>query len=377
MSAVALFAADTHLSDATWTSRGQIVGDSLWGLQQLVDLAKLHEVPLVIAGDCWELMHHPRPSSQTVQSVRKCLSQLQAANLPLYYVNGQHDQLTKPFWFEAIHDWPVHVGGRVFKLGHQDWYGVDYFEPSVADQVYLDIPDVYGVVAHQRWAEFAGSKHFASSSLANIRAEVVVSGDTHQAVEKVGEGGQRWISPGCTHMRSFVEPRIHYAVLMSDDGVSDFVPLVSRPVFTGQVTHEQEFLDNLDVFAESVLTKQQECLDKGVPYEVARPLVIVIDEVGCNPLASMAKLIPEAHIVVQVGKSMLGQDGQPADKLWQPIDRKVGVSEVSELAVSLGKVRKMSEPSLFLLQALVAGKDIYEQAYSLGGRKDVETGEAG
>ena len=59
---VAVLAADTHLDlpGGAWLNR-KIRGDSAFAFEQLVELAFLHDVPLVVAGDLLDAIQFLRP----------------------------------------------------------------------------------------------------------------------------------------------------------------------------------------------------------------------------------------------------------------------------------------------------------------------------
>lgn len=287
MSVVAVIGSDTHISEFTWAGRAKLRGDSFFGFQQLVDKATELKVPLVIAGDCWELLHQPRPSSTTVDFVRSQIDRLQAAGCPMYYINGQHDQLAKPFWFEAIHNWPQHVGQKLFHLGEHAWFGLDFFEvDDWESKVSLIPPTVERLVVHQQWREFSHSALIAQLELAHLPAKLVISGDWHQAMQEQSQES-KYYSIGCTHMRSLSEPKTHYYGLLNDDDSITYHTLLSRPVIDLVIDSSFQFLESLAMFGDQCQMQMQNATLAGMPPEVAIPLVIVEDNVGCEPLRTL------------------------------------------------------------------------------------------
>ncbi len=368
---VAVFGADTHISEATWVGRSGVKGDSFWGFCQLVNLARQHGVPLVIAGDCWELLHQPRPSSRTVQFMRDQIDRLEEMGLPLYYINGQHDQLASPYWFEAIHAWPAHVGGKTFKLGDGDWFGLDFFEAVKFDEVARGIPaDMVGLVVHQQWREFTGSKLLSPLSLADLPySRYVVSGDFHDC--QLVEGDARtFVSPGATHMRTLSEPRTHSAALLMDDGSFTFADLKSRPVLEYSPASETDLLDSVEELRVAVKSASDQFLESFswadgrstlagcMVYEpIAAPLLIVIDRFDLGAAAVLSAELGGAIVLaknVRTAKVGGSDDGPVMD---------VGdVNHVAELVIASAIARKLPEQQIDLLRAMLRGEDVLEAA---------------
>jgi len=354
MGIAAVFGADTHLSEAVWTSRAQIRGDSFFGFTQLVDLAVEHKCPLVIAGDCWELMHQARPSSVTVEFVRGQLDRLELDSLPFYYVNGQHDQLAAPFWFKAIHSWPTHVGQSRFELAGQRWFGVDYFEDAdAAAQLALIPPDVDGVVLHKPWEEFVDSKFLAPTSLATVPyGRVLVSGDMHRTI--IDDTGSRlYISPGATHMRTIAEPVVHHAVLMDRQGKFVTHQLRSRPVLSHSVLSATALYQEMEGLRARVEAATRTAAQAAIPIEVARPVLIVEDHVGCDAVAVIEQTITGAHVLARrVSRTNAIDDAQAVEILNDQVD-------VRELFYKLAVERAPDDMvRAVALRALISDQDV-------------------
>lgn len=356
----AVFAADTHLSEATWTSRSQIRGDSFFGFRQVVSAAIENSCPLIVAGDCWELMRQPRPSSETISFVRAELDRLADSKCPFYYVNGQHDQLSRPFWFSSIHAWPVHIGGRTVDIGGRPWYGVDFFETSQFKEVMADIPgDTYGVVLHQRWAEFAGSKHFAELTLEAVPyASILVSGDMHKLV--ISQGMRTQVSPGATHMRTLAEPPDHYCVLFSGERKFEPQRLISRPVRIVEFETVVGGAEDREIVAQWAVSARAAMLEAGCPTEVSTPLVLVNDHTGGDAERVYAKF-EGAHVICR-----LVIDKQGAESAAEEHEQFQTATDLSEVVMVSAEKRQLSGDARKLLQTLLAGESLVDAAINLG-----------
>ena len=300
MSIQAVFSADTHISGHTWASRSQIVGDSFFGFQQLCELAIANRCPLFLAGDCWELLRDPNPTASAVEFVRRQLDAMQAVGAQLYYINGQHDNLQSPFWFEAIHPWPQHIGGRTVEVAGRKFFGVDYFEAGLIEQVSASVPaDTFCLVIHQSWQEFTGSKIMSKLSLAQLPSvPLTISGDTHKFCAHQIDN-RLFVSPGATHMRSMREPRDHYAVVLDSQKGLDQFKLKSRQVLEYTVSDPLRWLDEIVQLASSV-DQSFGVMSHMMPLDVAKPILMVIDPFNCGAAAVIEREIPDAHVMSKV-----------------------------------------------------------------------------
>ena len=177
---VAVLAADTHLDlpGGAWLNR-KIRGDSAYAFEQLVELAILHRVPLVVAGDLLEVA---RPHSATVEFFHRQMRLCQDAGVKFYFIQGQHE-LSSPPWFSS-HAWPVHIDGKVVDVGGVKLYGLDCRRTEEFDEAVARIPEgVDWLVAHQVWNEvLAVGALTHKASFAQLPAHItrVFTGDYHQ-----------------------------------------------------------------------------------------------------------------------------------------------------------------------------------------------------
>lgn len=349
---VAVFASDTHLSEATWTSRAQVRGDSFFGFQQVVDLAIANRCPLVLAGDCWELMHQSRPSSVTVEFVRGQLDRLKFAGCEMYFINGQHDQLASPFWFNAVHDWPQHVGQREFTLAGMRWFGLDFFEVARQQQAFELIPaGVEGVVLHQQWREFTDSKFLSPMTLTDVpHGRLLISGDMHQTIVD-SSTGRTFVSPGATHMRSLAEPELHNVIVIRSGGEVRPYAIKSRPVLHFVINDAAQMYSDIESVRADVVQAFEVALAAGVPAEVAKPLLVVEDFAGCEAEQVIVTAITEAHVVSRRVK----QQGRTAVETVTPMNDQV---DVRDLFMRIAVARDpLNHARTVAMRALVYGED--------------------
>lgn len=352
MSIQAVFSADTHISGHTWASRSQIVGDSFFGFQQLCELAIANRCPLFLAGDCWELWRDPNPTAATVEFVRRQLDALQASGCPLYYINGQHDNLQSPFWFEAIHPWPQHIGGRTVEVAGRKFFGVDYFEAGLIDQVYASVPsDTFCLVIHQAWQEFTGSKIMAKLSLSQLPpVPLTISGDMHKMMAHQIDN-RLFVSPGATHMRSMREPREHYAVVLDSEKGLDQFKLKSRQVLEYTIADPLKWLDQLVQLASSV-DQSFGVMSHMMPLDVAKPILMVIDPFNCGAAAVIEKEIPDAHVMSKVSSDK--------ELLTEAAEVRTASTSLVELLPTVLAGRSLTPEQLELIRVVVGGGNILQ-----------------
>lgn len=270
--AIAVFGADTHISEAVWSQRPRLRGDSFFGLSQLVDLALAESVPLVLAGDCLELLDANGLTSQTLQFVVNQIERLRVANLPLYYISGQHD-MASPSWLSSMNSWATDVSGRTFTLGDKLWYGLDFQEAPALQAAMSLRPSSFGLLLHQRWAELSGGRGHQGELRSITNARVVVTGDMHSKVYKQ-IGKLHVFSPGATHKRRVDEPDRHYAVIGYDNGEFRFRKLKARVTVRISIDPLHNVRRQLDKIVQQVRVLIDSAENRAMPPELQQPFVI-------------------------------------------------------------------------------------------------------
>ena len=87
-----VFSADWHLSFGTWAKHATLVGDSYHSLRQIVDYCIDVNCPLVAGGD---LFDKPVPDPVSVSVMCREMDRMQAAGLPVYFIQGQHERVKR------------------------------------------------------------------------------------------------------------------------------------------------------------------------------------------------------------------------------------------------------------------------------------------
>lgn len=269
---VAIFGADTHISEAVWSQRPRLRGDAFFGFSQLVDIALAENAPLVLAGDCLELLDSTGLTSLTLKFVTEQIERLRQAELPLYYISGQHD-VASPSWLSAMSPWAIDVSGSVFKLGDRMWYGLN-FQEGPALKVAMEMrPEAYGLLLHQRWAELTGGRGHQGSLAEVGKARVVVTGDMHLKAHKT-VGKTHVFSPGATHKRRVDEPDKHYAVVAYADGSFGFRQIRSRRTLRVHMDPMQNSRRQLSDIVDKVRAMLDDEATLELPVELRQPFVI-------------------------------------------------------------------------------------------------------
>jgi hypothetical protein len=266
-----VFAADLHhFEGGIWKNRDDIVGDADHALKQIVDFSCEQRAGVLALGG--DILDKPRPSPDPLKTIYKCLDQLQAADVQVVFILGQHDGR---FSWPDIHPWPVHLQQAIrdkegkhvkdeFKVLEVDGcsiYGFDYMRPAQFMQRYSEIlkpePGIF-LLCHQVWKEFMGNVRQAELAMAELPFAVnLLTGDYHvhttlSYTALDGSTGTAF-SPGSTHIRDVAEEETKqfFAIYCKGESVEyASVELDTRPARRFQITspHEAEkFLGRLDL----------------------------------------------------------------------------------------------------------------------------------
>jgi hypothetical protein len=242
---IAVIAGDTHLRPTTWAKHPELSGDSYFGLQQLVAAAVNLRVPLVLAGDIFD---NCRPDSRSVVVFAAQMDRMQGAGLPVYCIQGNHDQ-ANPAWFQ-IHTWPVDLHLNSVVIHGIEFYGLQFVPSEELAAALGEMPATTNVlVCHQSWVEVQRIGH-TDGSLSEIPAALTVfSGDYHIHGSYRGaaaDGGEIWLhSPGSMCLQALNEdPEKQFFVAGLDGGGALCVesrPLYTRRCITLLAGNEDEF----------------------------------------------------------------------------------------------------------------------------------------
>lgn len=300
MKPVFVYASDLHLADGAWTSRPAIYGDAYYSLDQLIYYCVHARKPLVLAGDILDVK---RNLARPVQQLCAAMSKMEAAGLPVYYTQGQHELDRNVTWM-SVHAWPQHIHGKTIEIDGVKLYGLDWLPRGDVQKAFAEVPpDTDILICHQVWKDFmknVGRPECCLNDVHHVRH--VMSGDFHVTTiaESTNAQGQpvKMFSTGSACMQDISENPEKWFYEVSADGNGNFgfelMPFITRRFKTYTVDN-QETLDKLcaggfthDIAA---LTKERTLL----PEEIQKPLVRV----------KFDKRLPDAYLRIStaVGES--------------------------------------------------------------------------
>jgi hypothetical protein len=289
-----VFCADLHLDDGAWTTRPAIYGDAYCSFNQIVDYCITHRLPLILGGDILE-----KKSNSARPIVKLCagLSRMQAASVPVFYIQGNHEYDRNAPWL-SVHPWPVHMHAARQDIQNISVYGLDWLPRGEIQTALAAVPtDTDILVTHQVWKDFMGELGRTECELTDVHhVQTVLAGDFHvtKTVESTNAQGQpiRMLSPGSTAMQDMGEtPDKFFFVVGQQDGKIIFEP---QPLKTRRlISHKVETQDALDELCAGALAAQ---IAQQVAYaaeqqfapEITKPLVRI----------KFNKALPDAYLRV-------------------------------------------------------------------------------
>lgn len=144
---------DLHLKAQVFTAFREARGDTRHALRQIVDWCLANGAGLVLAGDTFD---RPILNSEAFLMAQSELRRLDEAELPIWWIIGNHDRATPP-WIHAlpgVHMHDAQARGEKLHACGFCWYGIDCQDTPEAEAAFRAIPgDVDVVVAHQSLAE--------------------------------------------------------------------------------------------------------------------------------------------------------------------------------------------------------------------------------
>lgn len=233
-----VFTADTHLEDGAWSTRPGIYGDAYCSLEQIVTFCLKRQLPLVLGGDVLEKKNN---SARPIAMLCEQMSRMQAADLPVFYIQGNHEYDRNAPWL-SVHPWPKHLHSLPVTLSGTTFYGLDWLPRGEIQQAFSAIPPTVDIlITHQVWDEFMKGLGRIECVLPDVHhARVILNGDFHPTKEVSGVGAQgqqiRMLSPGSTCMQDCSEsPDKHFFVISRDTA--------GEIVFEPQQLETRNFLD--------------------------------------------------------------------------------------------------------------------------------------
>lgn len=271
---------DNHLEPHAWANHPDLRGDSYYALEQTVDWCYRKNVGLLLAGDVFNVAY---PDAHSVNVAHSQLYKMRLRNLPVWYVQGQHEYHHTTPWLSIVPGathlhrkklvYPANQAPGPYNQG-VCFYGLDFTRADQLQNELKQIPeDAEVLVAHQVWLERMGRKSAPEGSFKDIpKVRVVITGDFHgHGVDKfVGADDQEItvLSPGSQCMQDVTEDHRKYFFLLYDDLTFESVPLKGREkrwyVFRNQGTFE-------DDLAKAVADAE---MQEGVPEHIAMPLFV-------------------------------------------------------------------------------------------------------
>jgi len=206
--------ADIHARTYTWASRPLLKGDAENAINYFFDFCLETQSSAKILGD---IFHTLTPLPEFVKTVFDRLSDMQAAGLPVYYIQGNHD-LNKVPWL-SLHPWPVNMHKKVVELPEcgMTVMGCESVSRDQLLEFFESIPEgVDTLMLHQ--AEKRALPFSYQFDLSEVPEQIknVLIGDIHNAQHYEENGTHLWYpgSPYVTSIdnmdeRSFLVERVH------------------------------------------------------------------------------------------------------------------------------------------------------------------------
>lgn len=269
-----LFFADAHLQESAWSTRA-VIGDAAFALDQIVTAAIRNKVAAVFgAGD---LIDKQRNRAYPIREFFRQLDRLRDADIPFYYIQGQHDR-DNPTWLSA-HSHAQHLHGKTVNLDGFQIYGMDWQPADKIHDEMAKIPQGTDIlVAHQVWGEFMGGVTTPEANFEDVPiVATVFTGDLHvnRTFSTIGKSGQSVTvySPGSTCRQSIDEQPDKYFMLL-EDGNWTTSSLDVRPTLDDiEITDDDtldKYLSNLPINITGVLD-----LYKHLPPHMRKPYLRV------------------------------------------------------------------------------------------------------
>jgi DNA repair exonuclease SbcCD nuclease subunit len=237
---IAVITSDWHMALGAWKKLPDIKGDAEFSLSQIVDISLGLGVPLVAAGDLFDIKH---PDSYSVNVVSQQMAKLSGAKLPCFYVQGQHE-MASPTWLSLFPNCK-HVHDQHFKLGSVECFGYDYFLPNSIEDSYNRLKPADVLVTHQVWSELlphTGQEFCCSYELVldKIGYKSIISGDFHSHFITKCEKAATFVSPGSICLQDLKESCNKAAWVLTDSLEFVSVPYKSRRLIQCTVASESD-----------------------------------------------------------------------------------------------------------------------------------------
>jgi hypothetical protein len=276
---VMVLSSDWHLSPQSWKKHPNIQKDSYFSLMQIVDLSIKLNVPLVGAGDLFDVKH---PYAESVVFCSEQMKKLKRAGLNMYYVQGQHEYSETP-WL-SICDNAIHVdflrnrNERVLNVNGITMCGLDIQKSgtvfatacnTLRHEVGINKIDLF--ITHQVWVDFIHKSDVNFCFKNATFAKIVYTGDFHKT-EVLDVDGTACLSSGSINMQANNESPHKCVFILNDDLSYDRYALATRPFISFTIKNEKELSEVLDRNKDSFFMTWPY---KNLPDEISTPLVCI------------------------------------------------------------------------------------------------------
>lgn len=250
MTPLFVFTADLHLEDGAWSTRPGIYGDAYYSFAQIIDYCVEHKLPLILGGDVLEKKSN---SARPIAKLCDGLSRMQAANVPVYYIQGNHEYDRNAPWL-SVHSWPQHMHKTSVTIDGYKVYGLDWLPRGEIQEAFKEVPQgTHILITHQVWEDLMKGLGRTECRIADVHnVRTILAGDFHitTTVEGVNADGLRteMLSPGSICMQDLGENPQKYFFVICAASMGGFnfepKPLQTR-LFEKFTVTEQEYLDQL------------------------------------------------------------------------------------------------------------------------------------
>lgn len=275
-----VFTADLHLEDGAWSTRPGIYGDAYYSFNQIIDYCIDQGLQLILGGDVLEKKSN---SARPIAQLCNGLSRMQAANLDVHYIQGNHEYDRNAPWL-SVHKWSRHIHKQTVTINGVKVYGLDWLPRGEIQAAFKEVPeDTDILIVHQVWKDFMGNVGRTECDLFDVHhVRTVLAGDFHvtKTVTATNAQGQpiQMLSPGSICMQDCGEdPAKFFFVIYGDEkGNFEFrpVPLKTRRFLDYRV-EDQALLDNLcaEWLVRDIDAARAEATQSGYPPEIMKPIV--------------------------------------------------------------------------------------------------------
>lgn len=275
-----LHVADLHLKERTWKHRRGISGDAFCAFDQIMKYTLDHGVKiLVLSGDIFDSRY---PSDVDVRACLSRMEALQAKDVQVLVISGNHDQSVEQNWACMPGVNVLHLGGRssCLQINGLSFYGLDFTPQSRLMEEMVRIPaEADVVVMHQMLVEAAGGLYPGDLSAEDLpsardRWRYYALGDYHGSWEwRSDERKVIAAYPGSIYPTSVSEfkSKSFYHVSMEPGGCSEpvlkTISLTSRQLIKVSV----EGVESLP----QAVSEAEAQIKAGEYQEIARPVLLV------------------------------------------------------------------------------------------------------